>query len=108
MDTILSWDFNKLYPVSRQALSKVMHQMYGALSNRNDGDVCSICRLIIWEDFDTQRLFNDAMSRAPKEYKPTINCMILIRKIFLSIAFGNNCMEGTIMEDNDEGKCLNL
>lgn len=102
MDIILGWDFNKLYPVSRQALSKVMHQIYGALSHRNDGDVYSICRLIIWEDFDTIRRFNDIMSRSPKEYKPTINCMILIRKMFLSIAFGNNCMEGAIMEDRDE------
>ena len=102
MDMILNWDFNKLYPVSRQALSKAMHHIYGILSRKNDSDVYSICRLIIWEDFDTIRRFNDIMSRSPKEYKPTINCMILIRKMFLSIAFGNNCMEGAIMEDRDE------
>lgn len=82
LDKILFWDFNKMYPVSRQALSKAMHNIYCALTGRSDSDAYNIARFIEWEDSDTKRLYNDAVSRASEEFIPTINHILLIRSLF--------------------------
>ena len=103
LDKILFWDFNKMYPVSRQALSKAMHNIYCALTGRSDSDAYNIARFIEWEDSDTKRLYNDAVSRAPEEFIPTINHILLIRSLFESyLSDDNNVKDGYILEEYPE------
>lgn len=103
LDKILFWDFNKMYPVSRQALSKAMHNIYCALTGRSDSDAYNIARFIEWEDSDTKRLYNDAVSRAPEEFIPTINHMLLIRSLFESyLSDDNNVKDGYILKEYSE------
>lgn len=103
LDKILFWDFNKMYPVSRQALSKAMHNIYCALTGRSDSDAYNIARFIEWEDSDTKRLYNDAVSRAPEEFIPTINHILLIRLLFESyLSDDNNVKDGYILKEYPE------
>lgn len=46
IDIILFWDFNSLRPVSRQALSKIMHNIYCMLTGHSDSEAYSIARFI--------------------------------------------------------------
>lgn len=103
LDKILFWDFNKMYPVSRQALSKAVHNIYCALTGRSDSDAYNIARFIEWEDSNTKRLYNDAISRAPEEFIPTINHILLIRSLFESyLSDDNNVKDGYILEEYPE------
>ncbi len=93
MDRILFWDFNALYPVSRQAISKVMHNIYCMLTGHSDSEAYSIARFIERADIDNKKLYDDAISRAPEEFIPTINYMILIRSLFDSYISGDDSTE---------------
>lgn len=93
MDRILFWDFNALYPVSRQAISKVMHNIYCMLTGHSDSEAYSIARFIEWADTTNKKLYYDAVSRAPEEFIPTINHMLLIRSLFDSYMSGADSVE---------------
>lgn len=93
IDIILSWDFNSLRPVSRQALSKIMHNIYCMLTGHSDSEAYSIARFIEWADTTNKKLYDDAVSRAPEEFIPTINHMLLIRSLFDSYVSGADSVE---------------
>lgn len=93
LDIILFWDFESLYPVSRQAISKVMHNIYCILTGHSDSEAYSIARFIEWSDPATKKLYDYAVSRAPEEFIPTINHMLLIRSLFDSYISGENSPE---------------
>nr|DAJ74633.1 MAG TPA: hypothetical protein [Caudoviricetes sp.] len=93
IDIILSWDFNSLRPVSRQALSKIMHNIYYMLTGHSDSEAYSIARFIEWADTTNKKLYDDAVSRAPEEFIPTINHMLLIRSLFDSYVSGADSAE---------------
>lgn len=93
IDIILFWDFNSLRPVSRQALSKIMHNIYCMLTGHSDSEAYSIARFIEWTDTTNKKLYDDAVSRAPEEFIPTINHMLLIRSLFDSYVSGADSVE---------------
>ena len=93
IDIILFWDFNSLRPVSRQALSKIMHNVYCMLTGHSDSEAYSIARFIEWADTTNKKLYDDAVSRAPEEFIPTINHMLLIRSLFDSYVSGADSTE---------------
>jgi hypothetical protein len=93
LDIVLFWDFNSLYPVSRQAVSKVMHNIYCILTGHSDSEAYSIARFIEWTDVSTKKLYDYAVSRAPEEFIPTINHILLIRSLFDSYISGENSPE---------------
>lgn len=93
IDIILFWDFNSLRPVSRQALSKIMHNIYCMLTGHSDSEAYSIARFIEWTDNTNKKLYDDAVSRAPEEFIPTINHMLLIRSLFDSYVSGADSVE---------------
>lgn len=93
LDRILFWDFNELYPVSRQALSKVMHNVYCILTGHSDSEAYSIARFIEWTDTTNKKLYDDAASRSPEEFIPTINHMLLIRSLFDSYVSSADSVE---------------
>lgn len=93
IDIILSWDFNSLRPVSRQALSKIMHNIYCMLTGHSDSEAYSIARFIEWADTTNKKLYDDAVLRAPEEFIPTINHMLLIRSLFESYVSGVDSVE---------------
>jgi hypothetical protein len=93
IDIILSWDFKSLRPVSRQALSKIMHNIYCMLTGHSDSEAYSIARFIEWADTTNKKLYDDAVSRAPEEFIPTINHMLLIRSLFDSYVSGADSVE---------------
>lgn len=93
IDIILSWDFNSLRPVSRQALSKIMHNIYCMLTGHSESEAYSIARFIEWADTTNKKLYDDAVSRAPEEFIPTINHMLLIRSLFDSYVSGADSVE---------------
>lgn len=93
IDIILFWDFNSLRPVSRQVLSKIMHNIYCILTGHSDSEAYSIARFIEWADTTNKKLYDDAVSRAPEEFIPTINHMLLIRSLFDSYVSGADSAE---------------
>ena len=93
IDIILLWDFNSLRPVSRQALSKIMHNIYCMLTGHSDSEAYSIARFIEWADTTNKKLYDDAVSRAPEEFISTINHMLLIRSLFDSYISGADSVE---------------
>lgn len=93
IDIILSWDFNSLRPVSRQALSKIMHNIYCMLTGHSDSEAYSIARFIEWADTTNKKLYDDAVSRSPEEFIQTINHMLLIRSLFDSYVSGADSAE---------------
>lgn len=93
IDIILFWDFNSLRPVSRQALSKIMHNIYCMLTGHSDSEAYSIAGFIEWADTTNKKLYDDTVSRAPEEFIPTINHMLLIRSLFDSYVSGADSVE---------------
>lgn len=103
MDIILFWEFDNLYPVSRQAISKAMHDIYCILTGRSDSEAYSISRLIEWNDPFSKKLYDYVVSRAPEEFIPTINYMLLIRSLFNSYITGGDSLEcGYVLKEEPE------
>lgn len=93
LNNVIFWEFDNLYPVSRQAISKVMHNIYCILTGQNDSNAYSIARSIEWSDSSIKKIYEYAVSRAPEEFIPTINHMLLIRSLFDSYISGNDSVE---------------
>lgn len=70
-----------------------MHNIYCILTGHSDSEAYSIARCIEWSDSATKKLYDYAVSRAPEEFIPTINHMLLIRSLFDSYISGENSPE---------------